>query len=54
MCGVQLKYSKSVKGLMLLMGLNEAPDQLVMANCVPLCGNMLKREDGYVLRRVTD
>ena len=34
MCGTQLKHRKRSKDLMLMLGLNETIDQLVMANSV--------------------
>ena len=36
------------------MGLNEAIDQLAMANSVRWYGHVLRREDGHVLRRPLD
>ena len=51
MCGVELKDRKRVKDLMLMLGLNEAVDQLVVTNNVCLYGHVLRREDGHVLRR---
>ena len=49
MCGVQIKDRKRSKDLML--GLNESSDQLAMANSVCWYGHVLRRENGYVLRR---
>ena len=48
MCGIRLKDGKRSKELML--GLNEAIDQLSMVNSVCWYGHVLRREDGYVLR----
>ena len=48
-CGVQLIDRKRSKALML--GLSEAIDQLGTANSVCCYGNVLRREDVYVLRR---
>ena len=39
---------------MLILGLNETIDQLAMANLVHWNGNVLRREDGQVLRRTLD
>ena len=36
---------------MVMLGLSETIDQLVMANNVHWYGHVLRREDGYVLRR---
>ena len=49
MCGVQLKDRKRSTDLMFMLGLNEAMDQLAMANCVHWYGHVLRREDGHVL-----
>ena len=38
-------------GLMFMLGLNEAIDQLLMANNVRWYGQVLRRKDGQVLRR---
>ena len=37
--------------MMFMLGLNEAIDQLAMANSVHWYGHVLRREDGHVLRR---
>ena len=52
MCGVHLKDRKTSKDLMLMVGLNETIDQLAMANSVHWYGNVLRREDGHVLREL--
>ena len=39
---------------MLVLELNKAIDQLAMANSVCWYGHLLRREDGYVLRRAFD
>ena len=56
MCGVQLKGRKRYADLMAMLGLNEAIDQLAMAmaNSVRWYGDVLRREDGHVLRRQLD
>ena len=54
MCGVQFKDRKISTGLMFLLGLNEAMDQLVMVNSVRWYGHVLRREDGHVLRKALD
>ena len=37
-----------------MLGLEEAIDQLAMANSVRWHGDVLRREDGHVLRRALD
>ena len=44
----------TARKLTLMLGLNETIDKLAMANSVPWYGHVLKREDGYVLRRALD
>ena len=39
---------------MFMLGLNEAIDQLAMANSVHWYGHVLRREDGHVLRSALD
>ena len=51
MCGVQLKDKKLSMDLMFMLGLNETIDQLAISNSVCWYGNVLRREDGHVLRR---
>ena len=51
MCGVQLKDRKISYELMSMLGLNETIDQLAIANSVCWYCHVLRREDGYVLRR---
>ena len=51
-CGVQMIHSKEAKDLMLVLCLNEAIDQLAMANNVHCCDHVLWRYDGHILRRV--
>ena len=43
MCGVQLKYRKRSKDLILVLGLHEAIDQLAMANSIHWYGHVLRR-----------
>ena len=56
MCRVQLKDRKRAKDLMLLLCLNEAINQLAMANSVRWCDHVLRRrmvmsrEWYYILR----
>ena len=50
-CGVWLNDRKRDKDLMLMLSLNESIEQLSMANSVNWYGHVLRREDGYVLRR---
>ena len=54
MCGVQLKDRKRSTYLMFVLGLSETIDQLAMANSAHWYGHVLRREDGYVLRRALD
>ena len=54
MCGVQLKDRKRSTDLMFMLGLNAAIDQLAMASSVRWYGDVLRREDGHVLRRALD
>ena len=39
---------------MLILGLNEAIDQMVLANSIHLCDRMMMREHGHVLMRAFD
>ena len=50
--GVDLKNEKTGMDMMLILGLNEAICQLVVANSVHWYGHVLRREDGHILRRV--
>ena len=54
MCGVQLKDRKRYTDLMFMLGLWETIDQSAMANSVRWYGDVLRREDGDVLRRALD
>ena len=47
MYGVQLKYRKRSKDLMLMLVMNETMDQLAMANSVRWHDHMMRREAGY-------
>ena len=49
-----LKTEKRSADLMFMLGLKETIDQLAMANSVRWYGQVLRREDGHVLRRVLD
>ena len=51
---VLLRARKRANGLTLMLGLNEAFDQLAMANHVHWYGHMLKREDWHAFRRVLE
>ena len=51
MCGVRLKNIKRAEVLMLMLGFDEAIDQLAMANSVHWYDYVLRREDGHVLIR---
>ena len=53
-CAVQLIHGPMTEDLMLMLGLNETIDQFAVANCVHWYGGMLRREDGYVLRRAVE
>ena len=50
MCGVQLKDRIRSTDLMFMLSLKETIDQMAMANSVRWYGDVLKREDGHVLR----
>ena len=52
MYGVQLKDRKRSKDLMFMLGLMETMEQLPMANSVRMYVHVLRRDVGYVLRRV--
>ena len=54
MCRVQMKDRKRSTDLIFMLGLNETIDQLAMANSVCWYGHVLRREDGYILRRALD
>ena len=54
MCGVQPKDRKRSKDFMLMLGLNETIDQLVMVNNYGWHRHMQRREDGDALRRALD
>ena len=54
MCGVQLKDRKRANGLILMLGLNETINHLAMVNSVCWYGDVLRREDGHVLRRALE
>ena len=54
MCGVQLNTKKRSMELMPMLDLNETIDQLAMVNSVHWYGQVLRRENGHVLRRALD
>ena len=54
MSGVQLKDRKRSNDLMLMSGLNEAIDQLIMTNSVCWHSHALRRVDGHVLTMAVD
>ena len=45
---------KKANNLMLMLGLKETIDQLAIANSVRWYGQVLRREDGHVLKRALD
>ena len=51
MCGVKLMDKKSTKGLILMLDLNEAMDQLARAQCVHWYGHVLIKDRNISLRR---
>ena len=53
-CGVQLNDRERSTDFMMMLGLNESIDQLVMANSVHWYGHVLRREDGLIIRRALD
>ena len=54
MCGVQLKDRKRSTDLMFMLGLKEIIDLLAMSNVVCWYGQVLRREDGHIIRRALD
>ena len=57
MCGMQLKDGMRYTDLMFMLEtiyMKETMDQLAMANSVCWYGHVLRREDGFVLRRALD
>ena len=54
MCGVQLKDRKRSTDLMFMLSLKETMDHLAMASCVHWYGQVLRRENGHILRRALD
>ena len=53
-CVVERTDRKRAKDFILMLCLKEAIDQLTTANSVRWHGNVLRREDGHVLRRALD
>ena len=54
MCGVQLKDRERSMDFIFLLCLNEAIDQLAMANRVYCYVHVLRRKDGHMLRKTLD
>ena len=54
MCGVKLVDRKRAEVLMQMVGLEEAVEQLALANSMCWFGHVLRREDGHVLGRALD
>ena len=54
MCGVQLKDRRRYTHLMIMLGLNETMDRLVMANSVYWYYYVLRREDYHILKIALD
>ena len=54
MYGIQLKDRQRSKDLTLMLGLNEAIDQLAMASSVRWYGQVLRQRYDLVLRRTQD
>ena len=50
MCRVQHKNIQRPTDMMFMLGLNEAIDQLAMENRVHWYGDVLRREDGHIVR----
>ena len=48
------KIENDLRSNELMLGMNETTDQLAMANSVHLCGHVLRKDDGHVLRRAFD
>ena len=53
-CGVKLRDRRRSRDLMLMLGLNETVEHLVMASSVHWYGHVLRSDDSYVLRRALD
>ena len=53
-CEAQLKDRKIANDSILMLDLNTTMDQLFMANSVRCSSNVLRREDGHVLRMALD
>ena len=51
---VQIKDRKRSTDLIFMLGLKETIDQLAIANSIRWHGHVLRREDGYILRRALD
>ena len=51
MCGAKLMEKKRTGDLMKKLGLKETVVQMAKANGVRLYGHLLRRDDGYVLRK---
>ena len=54
MCGVQLMDKKRARYLMLILGLIRPYISLTMKNSIPWYEHVLKREDGHVLKQISD
>ena len=54
MCGAKLMEKKRTEGLMEMLGLKETVVQMAKANGVRWYGHVLRRDDGYVLRKVLE
>ena len=49
-----IEYCQRAKYLMLILGLNKTVDQLAMAKSVYCQGHVLRRQDGYVMKRALE
>ena len=49
-----MEYSSKTENDLRMLGLKEAMDQMAMTNSVCWYGQVLRREDGHVLRRALD
>ena len=54
MCGAKLMEKKRTEDLMEMLGLKETVVQMVKANGVRWYGHVLRRYDGYVLRKTLE
>ena len=54
MCGAKLMEKKRTEDLMEMLGMKETVVQIAKANGVRWHGNVLRRDDGHVLRKALE